>query len=434
MTAKLKTRDGKGLLFTGSCSEILDIDTVVAHTANEKWRSNSEKFIAEQRDDLMESIKSQGLREPITMYENSQIIISGHTRTEMLRQLGATQVPVQRLPRPEGMNKTGEIDPMDKLVICEHAISNTRVDLGVHGRYLYARELMAAWIEDFDPEEKAQGQTTMKEKGEILKTAGIAKGTFDIVERVRFGYKKEFKGKEHFVESREDLYSDLANPNKDYTARKLGEIQLKDFKAANFTDYFPKQDFMDDALEELNFDYVLSSVKLQLDSIASLSSKGIVDWLAHADDNYVSATIHHMICAFACHELNLKFEELGFEERAELGNNQSHYDIYIKDRDGNEVSSIEVKTTNGRSNWSSGSNKSGYNLLFAYNNERDRFFAVSVYLGMDDWEGGMAGKFTLPCKTVYLKEEEDTNIYIGDIELDNDTYRIQKYRFEGLSD
>ena len=433
MTTNLKTRNGKGLSFTGSCTEILDIDSVVAHTANEKWRSNSEKFIDEQRDDLMESIRSQGLREPITMYENSQIIISGHTRTEMLRQLGAIQVPVQRLPRPEGMSKTGEIDPMDPLVIREHAISNTRVDLGVHGRYLYARELMSAWVEDFDPDEKASGQLTTKKKREILKIAGIGHLSFDTVERVRYGYNKEFKGKDYFVEARDDLYSDLANPKKDYTARQLGKLQLQDFRSANFTDFFPKQDFMDDALYDLNFDCILAKVKGHLDSIASLSAVEDTDWFALADDNYVSATIHHMICAFACQELNEKFEELGFEERAKLGNNQSHYDIYVKDRDGNEVSSIEVKTTNGRSNWSSGSNKSGYNLLFAYNNERDRFFAVSVYLGMDDWEGGVAGKFTLPCKTVYLKEEEETNIYIGDIELDNDTYRIQKNRLEGLS-
>lgn len=430
---KLNTRDGKGLLFTGSCTEILDIDSLVAHSANEKWRSNSEKFIDEQREDLLESIRSQGLREPITMYENSQIIISGHTRTEMLRQLGATEVPVQRLPRPEGMNQTGEIDPMDPLVIREHAISNTRVDLGVHGRYLYARELMTAWIDDFDPDEKAQGQISTKKKLEILKIAGIGHVSFDTVEKVRYGYFKEFKGKEYFVEPRDDLYSDLANPKKDYTARQLGKLQLQDFRSANFTDFFPKQDFMDDALSELNFDFVLSNVKLHLDSIASQSSQGIVDWFDKADDNYVSATIHHMICAFVCNELNIKFQELGFEERAELGSNQSHYDIYVKDRDGNEVSSIEVKTTNGRSNWSSGSNKAGYNLLFAYNNERDRFFCVSTYLGMDDWEGGVAGKFTLPCKTIYLKEEEDNNIYIGDIELDNDTYRIQKYRFESIT-
>ena len=185
---KLNTRDGKGLLFTGSCTEILDIDSLVAHSANEKWRSNSEKFIDEQREDLLESIRSQGLREPITMYENSQIIISGHTRTEMLRQLGATEVPVQRLPRPEGMNQTGEIDPMDPLVIREHAISNTRVDLGVHGRYLYARELMTAWIDDFDPDEKAQGQISTKKKLEILKIAGIGHVSFDTVEKVRYGY------------------------------------------------------------------------------------------------------------------------------------------------------------------------------------------------------------------------------------------------------
>jgi len=427
----IKTRNGKGITFTGSCTEVLSIDSVIEHAANKKWRANSEKSVAEEKEDLMESIRSQGLREPITMYEDSKIIISGHTRTEMLRQLGATEVPVNRLPRTEKMRvmPDGEIDPMDPEVIREHAISNTRVNTTVQGRYNYAREIMSAWIENFNAEDKAQGQISTKDKLNILKIAGIGHASFDVIENVRFGYLKEIKGKEYFVEPRADLYDDLGNPEKDYTARQLGKIQWQDFRAANFTDFFPQQDFMDDALEALNINTVMSAVKDNLDSIAQAAGNSAyagVNWFNDTDDNYVSATTHHMICAFTCVELNSVFEELGFEATAVQGKAQSHYDIMIQDRDGNDISSVEVKTTFGKTNWASGSNKTGYALLFAYNKERDRFFAVSTYLEMGDWEGGVKGKYTLSAQTIY--DKEDVKYYTGDIELDNDTYRIQKYR------
>jgi hypothetical protein len=423
----LKTRNGKGINFTGSCNEVVGIDTVVEHRANKKWRADSEKSVAEEREDLMQSIKTQGLREPITMYDNSKIIISGHTRTEILRQLGAIEVPVTRLLRTEKMRvmPDGEIDPMDPEVIREHAISNTRVNTTVQGRYNYAREIMSAWVENFDPEERAQGQISTKLKLEILKIAGTGHASFDVIENVRFGYLKEVKGKEYFVEPRPDLYDDLGNPDKDFTARQLGKIQWTDFRAANFTDFFAQQDFMDDTLENLKFKNVIQAVSDNLASIAQAAETSVypgVNWFNDTDDNYVSATTHHMICAFTCVELNKLFDELGFEATAKQGKAQSHYDIMIQDRDGNDVSSIEVKTTFGKTNWASGSNKTGYALLFAYNKERDRFFASSTYLEMGDWKGG----YTLSAQTVH--DKENVNYYTGDIELDNDTYRIQKYK------
>ena len=85
----LQTRDGKGIAFTGTCSDLLGIDNVIEHPLNKGWRSDSEQSVVEEKNDLCDSIKTQGLREPITMYEGSSMIISGHTRTEQLRQLGA---------------------------------------------------------------------------------------------------------------------------------------------------------------------------------------------------------------------------------------------------------------------------------------------------------------------------------------------------------
>ena len=96
------------------------------------------------------------------MYENSKIIISGHTRIEQLRKLGVLEVPIIRLPRKDSMPAEGEIDPMHKDVINEHAISNTRVGTTPAGRYLYAREIMASLEENFNPKLKAKDQVSRR--------------------------------------------------------------------------------------------------------------------------------------------------------------------------------------------------------------------------------------------------------------------------------
>ena len=108
--------------------------------------------------------------------------------------------------------------------------------------------------------------------------------------------------------------------------------------------------------------------------------------------------------------------------------NQGHYDILIKDRDNNDISSLEVKTTFGKTKWSSGSNKTGYGLFFAYNKERERFFAVSTFVGETEWTDMGKGAFEMRVETLYNKDDNEVKYYLGDIEVDNDVYRIQKYK------
>jgi len=428
----LNTRNNTVINFTGTCTEIVEIDSVKDHPANAAWRSNSEKSVDEEKAILRESIATHGLREPITMYENSAYVISGHTRLEQLRKLSCTEFPVQRLPRTEKLiqefGEDGEIDPLHDDVTGEHAISNTRVGITIFGKYLYARSLMETLVEDFDASLPATKQVSGAKKREILKKPGIGEDSFKSIENLRFGYTKKYKGESYFVGPRLDLYDDLQNPEKEYTVSKVAQIQWDDYRTSNFTECFSQQDFMDDVLEELNFTKIASAVKDHLSQLEELAANSVypTNWFNEADDNYISATIHHMICSFTCVEMNKVFEELGFEARAEQAGNQGHYDILIKDRDGNDINSLEVKTTFSKTNWSSGSNKTGYGLFFAYTKERDRFFAASTYVSDGDWSGGVKRKFQLSART--LHDKEDVKFYIGDIERDNDTYRIQKYR------
>ena len=430
----LNNRNNTEIKFIGTCTEIIDIDSVKEHPSNAAWRANSEKTVDEEKAILRESIATQGLREPITMYENSDYIISGHTRLEQLRKLGCTEFPVLRLPRTEMLiqefGEDKEIDPLHDDVIREHAISNTRVNTTPFGRYSYARSLMESQVENFDASLPAAKQVPVAKKREILSKPGIGEPTFNRIEDLRFGYMKAYKGESYFVSPRLDLYEDLQNPEKEYTVKQVSDMQWKDYRESNFTEWFSQQDFMDDMLEELNFNQVVFAVKDNLSSIEAVAAEAAyptTNWFNEADDNYISATIHHMICSFACVEINKIFEELGFEARAEQAGNQGHYDILIKDRDDNDINSLEVKTTFGKTNWSSGSNKKGYGLFFAYTKERDRFFAASTYVYDSDWSGGGGiGGFQLSAQT--LHDKDDVKYYIGDIERDNDIYRIQKYR------
>jgi hypothetical protein len=325
------------------------------------------------------------------MYEGSKIIISGHTRIEQLRQLGVIEVPINRLPRTENMPAEGEIDPMHDDVIREHAISNTRVNTTVFGRYSYAREIMAARVDGFNIDLKTSDHNIpRKQYLEIIKTAGIGDDSFKLIEDIRFGYSKTYKDKDCFVEARPDLYDDLKNPAKDYAVRQLYKWQWEAFRVANFNDAFPQQDFMDDTLDTLNFNNVINAVYKNLASIEAAALTDDypgINWFNDTDDNFL-----------------------------------------IKDRDNNDISSLEVKTTFGKTKWSSGSNKTGYGLFFAYNKERDRFFAVSTFVGETEWTDMGKGAFEMRVETLYNKDDNEVKYYLGDIEVDNDVYRIQKYR------
>ena len=64
---------------------------------------------------------------------------------------------------------------------------------------------------------------------------------------------------------------------------------------------------MDEALNSINFIKVINAVYKNLRSIQSAALTEDypgVNWFKDTDDNYVSATIHHMISAFTCVELN----------------------------------------------------------------------------------------------------------------------------------
>ena len=425
----IATTNGEALLFTGHCDEMVPIDSVIEHETNQAWRSASEATVQQEIDDLQESIRVKGLREPITMFKNSNYLISGHTRTKCLQNLGALEIPVIRLERTQAMidafGEAGEIDPYHDDVRQEHSISNTRVTTTVFGRYSAARNVFEQTVTGFDASAPVKGQVPIKHKRDILKQYQIGEGTFDNVEQIRFGTNKTIKGEAFFIPPRDDLYDDLQNPAKDYAVRQLIKIQEKDFKEENFKDWFPRQDDIEDALDAISYTFLAEEVYVDLESCTW-------EWFKSQDDNFISTCVSHSVTHHTTVLLNDAFQELNLPYSAVVPGNQSHYDILIQDKNGNDVSSVEVKATSGKTNWNSGTQKKGYAVLFAYNKEWTSAFAATAYLESDDWEGGVAGKYLLQAKTLYNKDDGDVTCRLGDLDLDNSVYRIQKQRLTNI--
>jgi len=426
----IATNIGEPLLFTGQCDEMVPIDSVIEHETNQAWRVESEATVQQEIDDLQESIRIKGLREPITMFTNSKYLISGHTRTKCLSNLGAVEIPVIRLARTpamiEAFGEAGEIDPMHDDVRQEHAISNTRVTTTVFGRYSAARNVIEKTVAGFDDRAPVRGQVPMKHKRQVLKQYQIGEGTFDNVEQIRFGINKTIKGETFFIPARDDLYDDLQNPSKDYAVRQLINIQEKDFKEENFKDWFPRLDDIEDALNAINYTHMAAKVFRDLKSCTW-------EWFKSQDDNFISTCVSHSVTHHTAELLNEAFRYANLPYTAVVPGNQSHYDILIQDKNGNDVSSVEVKATSGKTNWNSGTQKKGYAVLFAYNKEWTTAFAATAYLESGDWEGGVAGKYLLPAKTLYNKDAGDVTCRLGDLDLDNGVYRIQKQRLTSIS-
>jgi len=441
----LKTKDGQGIPFLGSCDAILNIESLEFHPVNPSLRIDSDTYIEEQKKGLKESIVKNGLREAITMYTNSNTISGGHTRTTLLKELGCTEVPVKWLPRTPDMiekfGEYGEIDPWYEDVLNEHAVSNKYIQASIFGRYLAVRMIMEYTVDDFDADKAAKGQTTSKIIKSILDQRDISLANFDYIEGVRFGFNKEFSvvdkdtgkasKKKLFVPGREDLYSDLGNPEKDYTPSKLCKLQTQDFENTLGVSY-PQTPEMDSIMESLDMRKVIEGVDKALVKFFALGQQSeLGNWVNKSDDNYISFTVHNMVCTFACSVLNDQLKGTNGTAEAKQTEKQGHYDILIKDSNGKIINSIEVKATFGNKEWYSQTKKNGYALLIAYNKERTDYFAASAYLDSSNWTGGVAGKYRLTTKEVF--DNKNAKYYVGKIAIDNDVCRIQKQSISSFS-
>ena len=126
--------------FVGTCSEIVDIDTIFLNPNNNKTIRNYQGEQQEtEKEDLYKSIVEEGLRNPILVYENSNLVVGGHNRYNVLKEVGCTKVPVSYIERSKEIvrlfGETGEIDPNNYWVLRDLASDNISITQSVYAKY-----------------------------------------------------------------------------------------------------------------------------------------------------------------------------------------------------------------------------------------------------------------------------------------------------------
>jgi len=155
-------------------------------------------------------------------------------------------------------------------------------------------------------------------------------------------------------------------------------------------------------------------------SISEYSSK-IFD---NCDKQYIGGTIHYISAMILAEEISNRSNKF----TAEASENGSAYDVYVRDKFGDIVATIEVKTTQDK-NWTSSKEKVGYHMLVSHSKELN-FFVNICYLEAGAWEGAPAFGFTLKPKNVgkFIKEGAWNFVYCGDIFEDGGDFIVQRAR------
>ena len=145
----------------------------------------------------------------------------------------------------------------------------------------------------------------------------------------------------------------------------------------------------------------------------------------NCDKQYIGGTIHYISAMFLAEEITNRSDKF----TAEASENGSAYDVYVRDKFGDIVATIEVKTTQDK-NWTSGREKVGYHMLVSHSKELN-FFVNVCYLEAGAWEivPGV-GSFILKPKNVgkFIAEGAYNYTYAGDLYEDGGEFVVQRAR------
>jgi hypothetical protein len=143
----------------------------------------------------------------------------------------------------------------------------------------------------------------------------------------------------------------------------------------------------------------------------------------NCDKQYIGGTIHYISAMILAEEITKRSDKF----TAEASENGAAYDVYIKDKFGDIVATVEVKTTQDK-NWVSGREKVGYHMLVSHSKELN-FFVNVCYLEAGAWEiiPGV-GSFILKPKNVgrYIDNGAFNHVYAGDIFEDGGDFVVQR--------
>ena len=408
--------------FVGTCSEIVDIDTIFLNPNNNKTIRNYQGEQQEtEKEDLYNSIIEEGLRNPILVYENSNLVVGGHNRYNVLKEVGCTKVPVSYIERSKEIvrlfGETGEIDPNNYWVLRDLASDNISITQSVYAKYETIKNAISAL------ETELGREITWTERKAEIKFYGMGLNTYEMMAGLENGFNHKKLG---FIGPRLDLLQELREQKDGKTAKGQCKSQLDDH-ALLFDPtkkFYERDTVLENALETFNWDALTNTINEELAYLRKRS------WFTGVPDrNFKSATSHHIIV----HNFVEVFNALDNSYTASAVPNGGRYDVHFSNAKGELVNTLEVKTTLN-TGWTTANEKYGYAILFKFSDEMDRCFLMNVYLdrnwndnkGFRLWKQAGAGNLTLKLPDLYsFTTESDTfiNVPYGELYMENGVVR-----------
>lgn len=397
-------------MFVGAADEFIDIKLIKTQPINNKFRKYETETTIEEYNSLKESIIRDGLREPVKVFranDNEIYAIGGNTRTKILKETACLEVPVVWRKDLEGK------DPYDKELLRANFEDNLRVESTDSNKFETCEEVFSKYP-----------NLSVYEKTTICKQLRFSFRMYEEYHKLKYGFNSVKGG---WVEPRADLVKELEEGKAGKSITGQRKSQDNDHKRMlNLeTHKQPLNLELNEILEEIDPVELVWGIKEYYEKLRAVTSTQYSSKIFdNCDKQYIGGTIHYISAMILAEEISNRSNKF----TAEASENGSTYDVYVRDKFGDIVATIEVKTTQDK-NWTSSKEKVGYHMLVSHSKELN-FFVNICYLEAGAWEGAPAFGFTLKPKNVgkLIKEGAWNFVYCGDIFEDGGDFIVQRSR------
>lgn len=335
-------------------------------------------------ENLMSSIKEQGLIQPIVLFSDGKTIKSGHNRLIALLKLGYVQVPVIITNTPVPKSK------LEAMIMV--ALENMGRPESMQRSYNSVEVMNEAFSEEND--------------GMLPKAKDIE--SFCALHRISYNSYRELK---QLSLHHPDLFHNVMS-GKQSLKSATSDAQMR----ANNITALSKTPFMNGLIGETEMNYALSvitSVKNQIDMIEIIKPGGVV---GKAFEEIQKNTMGGIVHELATNAIRDVVNHTKGKEILTAPKNNNLYDLQAV----NYNSGIETKTcvteSGKKPKWVTHRYKDGYVLLLSLTPNGKRAFAGYGVISADCWtKGKPVGVLNIN----KLYEQKDFNVIIGSLESDN---------------
>ena len=362
-----------------------------------------EKYI----ETLKQSILKEGLLTALSVFDDDNVTIYGHHRTEALRALKVDYIPVINSPYNHSDFKNKPASMMNIL-----ANDNMRAKKIEWESY---KEL-ESWVEAFKEEHRIN--PTNEQIKEFAGKIQFDLKRWNAMNIIRFGnhqYKKRDDLVKEIIEGKKVIMTQL----KVLKADESGREQEKERPQHDFLDKLLKTEHVEDLIKFTSEEMVNKFINYKPEFMGE-----------RINIEFDTGTLSNHVHEYVVKILPTMLKKVSNIDATAPVNN-SHFDVVVKSNHetDNFDWEIEVKTTMlkpGKSpHWTSGAEKVGYNLFVAFNQDFSRWAVGYVYIGANVWkkQGAMSQR-KLTLKQLNDQPNE-VQWLIGGVDSYNDKYVLR---------